>query len=235
MTLNEIAYNIKNIVEGGISGEDSNMSLSQIKHMIHYHRAQLLLKYTDSGRFVSDVMFQVRTMNVSGSIGNVDILGFPNNRAIKELYIRKNTGTIEENPKFNLPIINDADREFFEASRFAPNRNQFFATYANRTIRIFDNDSQLFNDTSYQAVLTAIFENPSNLSGFSDSANVYPIPTELIASLVENVLAKEFNLYLRVNSDIINNSIDETGVKMAKPQVKASPNAKARSRKARTR
>ena len=49
MTLDEIAYNIKNLVSGGIHGEDSNISLRQIKAMIHYHRAQLLLKYTDGG------------------------------------------------------------------------------------------------------------------------------------------------------------------------------------------
>ena len=42
MTLNEIAYNIKNIVERGIAGEDSNLSIRQIKSMVDYHRAQLL-------------------------------------------------------------------------------------------------------------------------------------------------------------------------------------------------
>ena len=44
ITLNEIAYNIKNLVEGGISGEDSNLSIRQIKHMVDYHRANLLTK-----------------------------------------------------------------------------------------------------------------------------------------------------------------------------------------------
>lgn len=41
-TLNEIAYNIKNIAEGGVAPDDSNITLKQIKHMIHYHRANLL-------------------------------------------------------------------------------------------------------------------------------------------------------------------------------------------------
>ena len=58
ITLDQIAYNIKNLVEGGISGEDSNLSIRQIKHMVHYHRANLLTKYTDSGRYTSDVIFK---------------------------------------------------------------------------------------------------------------------------------------------------------------------------------
>ena len=58
-TLNEIAYNIKNIVEGGVGSDDSNLSLRQIKYMIHVKRAELLLKYTDNGRKTSESMYQV--------------------------------------------------------------------------------------------------------------------------------------------------------------------------------
>ena len=56
MTLNEIAYNIKNILEGGAATLDSNISIRQIQAMIHYHRAQLLLKYTDGGRYISSAI-----------------------------------------------------------------------------------------------------------------------------------------------------------------------------------
>ena len=58
MTLNEIAYNIKNIVEGGISGEDSKISIRQIKAMIHYHRAGILQKYTNNGRNIHPQSYQ---------------------------------------------------------------------------------------------------------------------------------------------------------------------------------
>ena len=49
MTLNEIAYNIKNIVEGGRHGEDSSISIRQIRHMVNYHRARLITKWTEGG------------------------------------------------------------------------------------------------------------------------------------------------------------------------------------------
>ena len=230
MTLNEIAYNIKNIVEGGMPGEDSNLSIRQIKHMVNYHRAQLLLKYTDGGRFVSEPMFETQSYTMSANSYSANLVGFINNKAIKEIYIRKNTGTVSENKKILLPIINDCDREFFEESRFAPNKSNFFATINGSTIRIYDNDSMLAIDSTYNVYLTAIWSNP-----IAPDSGRYPIPTELISSLVEQVLAKEFNVYLRTSSDNTNNSVDDSRAKMAKPVVAASPNANARSRKSRTR
>ena len=41
-TLNEIAYNIKNLAYGGINKEEENISTRQIKFWIHYHRAEIL-------------------------------------------------------------------------------------------------------------------------------------------------------------------------------------------------
>ena len=83
MTLNEIAYNIRNIVEGGISGEDSNISIRQIEAMVHYHRAELLMKYTDNGRYISEKMISEDTVNLeNNSISLPETVGFPNNRGI---------------------------------------------------------------------------------------------------------------------------------------------------------
>jgi len=235
MTQNEIAYNIKNIVEGGISGEDSNLSIRQIRHMIDYHRAQLLLKYTDGGRFVSEPMFQTYTDDVStGAIALPSpILGFANNRAIKEIYMVKNVGVPSENIKHHLSLINDCDRDFFEASRFTPNRNQFFATISGSLITIYDNDSQVVTDSTYDCYIVAIFDTPNLVSGSASSD--YPIPTELVGNLVESVLAKEFGVYLGTSTDVTNNSVDDKGANPAAMSTSASPSANARSRRGRTR
>ena len=234
MTLDEIAYNIKNLVEGGISGEDSNLSIRQIRHMIHYHRAQLLLKYTDGGRFVSEPMFQIISEDLSTGVFDIPrVLGFANNRAIKEIYMVKSTGTVSENNKHHLSLINDCDRDFFEASRFTPNRNQFFATISGSQIRVYDNDSQLVNDSTYDCYVSAIFENPTDVS--SSTTATYPIPAELVGNLVESVLAKEFGVYLRTATDVTNNSVDDKGARPVAKATSPAPSANARSRKARTR
>ena len=49
ITLNEIAYNIKNLAYGGLTSTENNISLRQIKHWIHYHRAKLIADNIDKG------------------------------------------------------------------------------------------------------------------------------------------------------------------------------------------
>ena len=231
MTLDEIAYNIKNLVEGGISGEDSNLSIRQIKHMIHYHRANLLTKYTDSGRFVSDPMFQTLTRGVNNLSGLPRILGWANNRAIRDIIVKKSNVT---STAHHVNIVSESNRQFFEESRFAPNKSQFFITTSpGGAMKIYENDGQIFVDTTYNVIITAVFENPVNAGASSSSQ--YPIPAELVGSLVETVLAKEFNMYLRTSADIANNSVDDKGANPAATPVSASPNANARSRRGRTR
>lgn len=232
MTLNEIAYNIKNIVEGGIAGEDSNLSLSQIKHMIHYHRANLITKYTDSGRFLSDACCQtLTTNNTGGSLNLGRLIGWPNNRAIKEVYLQETVGGVAKIT--NISVVNASERDFALSTRFAPNQNHYFAVYDSNlgSIFIINPDGSVHIDSSETIVAKVVLDNPESKTMTAG----YPIPAELIESLVETTLAKEFNIYLRTSTDNANNSVDEKAAKMATPQTKAVPSANARSKRARTR
>jgi|TARA_R100000084_G_C4654329_1_gene151837 hypothetical protein len=230
MTLNEIAYNIKNIVEGGIAGEDSNLSLSQIKHMIHYHRASLLTKYTDSGRYVSEECCSIITGSNEAPIFFGRLIGWPNLRAIKEVMLSQPTSGI---PKIiNVPVFNSSERDFALSTRFAPNESQLFAMYTGLgSVVIINSDGTNHYDANETITIKAVLDNPEAVTMISG----YPIPADLIESLVETVLAKEFNIYLRVSSDNTNNSVDDKMAKMAAPQTKAAPSANARSKRARTR
>ena len=93
MTLNEIVYNIKNLAEGGYSTDDNKISTRQIKTWVNYHRANLLLKYTDGGRYTSEPMYQTIIDEFNNGSYEMDspILGFANNRAIREIFLVKNT------------------------------------------------------------------------------------------------------------------------------------------------
>lgn len=54
MTLNQIAYNVLNIVRGGKSFNDENISIEQIKYIIEYHRSQLIRRVVDKGDSIYD-------------------------------------------------------------------------------------------------------------------------------------------------------------------------------------
>ena len=248
MTLNEIAYNIKNIVEGGLHGTDSNISLRQIKSMIHYHRAQLLLKYTDSGRYLSKSLQQTVSSPAVGFFEIPSFVGFPNNRGIVEVMLR-DSPFIPSDQQINIPLINESERGYHEASRFAMG-DKYYATLSYNAAAVpqgtlsgtenmihLYNDGDLFIDDTWTAYVTLVASNPSSVPGFNDKASNYPLPDELVATLTETVLSKEFNMMLTVGKDVTNNSLDDNvrGAMASKIGQSAQPSANARSRRARTR
>ena len=51
-TLNEISYNIKELMSGGNETLEQNISTRQIKHWIHYHRAKIITDKLSSGEIL---------------------------------------------------------------------------------------------------------------------------------------------------------------------------------------
>jgi len=58
ITLNEIAYNIRNLAYGGKNSTENNISLEQIKHWVHYHRAKLIADNVDKGITHNNFVYQ---------------------------------------------------------------------------------------------------------------------------------------------------------------------------------
>ena len=84
ITLNEIAYNIKNLAYGGKNSLENNISTSQIKHWVHYHRAKLIadninngiLNFTSLYQILSDSSLHKVTTKEGGKyINNVNFYG----------------------------------------------------------------------------------------------------------------------------------------------------------------
>jgi|3_EtaG_2_1085321.scaffolds.fasta_scaffold01196_6 hypothetical protein len=63
-TLNEIAYNIKNLAYGGNSPKEVNISIAQIKHWIHYHRAKLIADNIDKGIMSNHILWQELKLDI---------------------------------------------------------------------------------------------------------------------------------------------------------------------------
>ena len=67
ITLNEIAYNIKNLAYGGSTSTENNISLRQIKHWIHYHRAKLIADNIDKGITNNQALYQPMAITARNS------------------------------------------------------------------------------------------------------------------------------------------------------------------------
>ena len=86
ITLNEIAYNIKNLAYGGKNSTENNIGLDQIKHWIHYHRAKLVADNIDKGITNNQALYQPMDLTLRNTtnytcqkwysyLDNVDIAG----------------------------------------------------------------------------------------------------------------------------------------------------------------
>ena len=205
-TLNEIAYNIRNTVSGGIAPDDTDISLRQVKFMVHYHRANLLLQYTDNGKKVSNSCFQVDVISPksNGVILN-DFVGFNENRAVRSIAYKDDSSV--DSTYEPLPIIQNHDRMFVNNSRFMKNTSKKIATLSDRKLYIWEGDSTI---SSGVVEVNAVFSNPTLVSSYvDDDTTQYPIPEELITPLVGNVLKQEFSVLLGVPSKTPNNQVDE--------------------------
>ena len=217
-TLNEIAYNIRNVISGGVSSDDTDVSLRQIKFMVHYHRANLLMKYTDNGRKASNVCFQVDVVTPTASgVTLKDVIGFNDNRAIRSIAYKDDSNV--DSSYVPLPIVQNHDRMFVNNSRFILSAGSKIATLSDKKLYVWELDS-LVSGGSLE--INAMFSNPTDVSSYvDDDTTQYPIPEELIPMVVQNVLQLEFNVMLSLNAKGPNNQVDEAKAKgKTKPQQK---------------
>lgn len=205
-TLNEIAYNIKNIVEGGVGSDDSNLSLRQVKQMIHVKRAEMLVKYTDNGRKTSEACYQVDVATVSsGGYQYKPFVGFNNNRGIRSI-VYKDSTAIDASMEL-LALTQDHDRMFLQESRFVKSSSKKHATISGNKLFVFEGDSP----TSGGVIeIKGVFSNPTTVSTYvDDDTTEYPIPSELISILTQELITKEIVLLYNLSADTPNNQADE--------------------------
>ena len=224
-TLNEIAYNIRNIVSGGISSDDDNFSMRQLKFIINNQRANLLLNYTNSGRYIHPVVTQSidwefnassRTQTLSGV---PEILAFNGKRAIADLNLKSNDEGGNYAVKWNGGGLNKYNRfDKFAGVEYSDNPvvgARLVAVGSINNISI----SHLPRTGNWQFRLTAILADPRDAADYDDDTTTYPFPEEMITLLTQRVISKEYAIKLQSSVDLLNNSMDDKNVSGDKKQI----------------
>lgn len=79
-SLNELAYNIQNMMYGGKANTSANVSIRQIKYWIHYHRMGIIKDNIDRGILNNDNLYQIHvpyaddspvTQGLTDNMGNL--------------------------------------------------------------------------------------------------------------------------------------------------------------------
>ena len=225
VTLNQIAHSILETVRGKV-GDDDNISIDQIKDMVHSTRARLLKQKFDRNlRVIDDVFTQslgsIETELVDSSIHPeipsgkfmlktiVDIPESLDRRNYEGTFTR--IGPAERlSAKFNLVSY---DRAIASGNgRF--NRDQVFAFLLDRRIYLISNS--VYHKPIQYIDIIGVFQNPSQVAQFkdvdgnslySDDGN-YPI-SRAMRDDIENLIIKErIAPQAQAPSDVVNDGTD---------------------------
>lgn len=192
-TLREITYNIKNVAEGGSSiPQDSKFSDLQVEFFIHTYRAQMLLRYTNSGRAMhaqsQQTLKHTSTTDGNPYIAFPAIINFSRNKAVSRIRLWDNSAS-----KFiNIQLTHSSISEYSSGNKFTGSSKKAHIKEGRLYFVNFTMDTDDFIE------VTAAFANPTeittNAGAFDRDTSIYPMPTELIPALTLEILQKEYNI-----------------------------------------
>lgn len=202
-TLREIVYNIKNIAEGGASNEtDSKISDRQVEFLVNTYRAQLLLQYTNNGRKIHPQSMQTFKFLAESDAADANYINFPSvlnfngQRAIKKirLYDTDTTDAV-----YHVQLTTLSDTVFNSGNKFTSGAKKAYI----RDGRLYFLNFVL--GASDYIEVTAAFSDPREITtaegAFDKDTTNYPLPVELINTLTEEILRKEYNVTINTPRD----------------------------------
>ena len=230
MTLNEIAYNLLNLVRGGRSHNDENISLDQIKFNIKHYRAMFIRRdYTKNG-FVS--------RHVEQDLGCIKLQRVDATKCCSlpsECIVSQGIDAIPKTIRYNfeeaityvgdvtgtgtIPMVNSNTIQFLPHDK-----------YTNKKMKAYmiENYLYIYNAEGLEYInVRGVFEDPETVSKFGDcdgqkcyddSATDYPIPMDMLSQINQGILSGELALLSSTISDTTNDRMQDVTQPKSKKQ-----------------
>lgn len=222
MTLDEIAYNILNLVRGGKSSQDESISLAQVKFNIKHYRAMLIRRdFARNGLVTRHLEQDLRCVELErvdlSKCCNIDI-DCPAYRSVKKLprtvrfnfeeaitYVGDITGI------GRIPLIKPYEVAFLVGDK-----------YTKGNVKAYMIEDYLYivnyNGAKYLNV-RGIFEDPEEVSSFIDcggqpcysSSSTFPMPMDMVQAITTGMANGELRLLAGTFSDTTNDRNQDLG------------------------
>ena len=220
MTLNELAYNLLNLVRGGRSNNDEHISLDQIKFNIKHYRAMFIRRdYTRNG-FVSRHVEQdlgcvpVELVDASKccNLSSTCIVY----RSVKPIpktirynfeeaisYVGDITGT------GTIPLINSNTIKWLPYDKYTKGKMKAF---------MIDNFMYIYNAQGLEVInIRGVFEDPEEIVAFTlcdgtqcyNDDSYFPIPMDMLSLINQGILSQELQLLSGSFSDTENDRMQD--------------------------
>jgi|TARA_R110002167_G_scaffold274055_1_gene480144 hypothetical protein len=216
MTLDEITYNLLNLIRGGRLSQDEQISASQIKFNIKHYRAMFIRRDYAQNGFVS--------RHIEQDLGCLDLIqvdaskccGLPVTGCKVYRTVKKIPKTVRYNFKEALSYIGDVSG-IGTIPFISSNTIQYLAydkyTSGNYKAYMIEDYLYIYNADGLKYVnVRGVFEDPQEVAKFDcegsscydDSASPFPIPLDMIDRINSGILNKELALLGGTFTDTVN-------------------------------
>tara|TARA_R100000995_G_C3472026_1_gene118842 strand:+ start:235 stop:948 length:714 start_codon:yes stop_codon:yes gene_type:complete len=226
MTLNEIAYNLLNLVRGGRSNHDEHISLDQIKFNIKHYRAVFIRRDYQKNGFTS--------RHIEQDLGCLPITKVDASKCCDlpvDCAVYRTVSKIPKTVRYNfqdaishvgditglgtIPIVSP------QTVKWLP-----YDKYTNKKMKAYllDDYVYIYNAEGLQYInVRGVFENPQDVAKFdccgngtddcnscySDDDHDFPIPMDMIQRINQGILGGELQLLSGTISDTMNDRMQD--------------------------
>jgi hypothetical protein len=224
MTLNEIAYNLLNLMRGGRSTHEENISLEQIKFNIRHYRAVMVRRdFARNGlvtRHLEQSLGCLELEKVDGSqccgldIGcDVYKTKLPLPKTLRFNFEEAITFVGAADGLTRIPIVSSSIIKFLQYDKY---------TYDNKKAYTLGDYLYIFHAEGMQYVnVRGVFENPEDLAKYDcdgsscyDEDADYPIPMDMLQAINSGIIQGELKLLGITASDSTNDRMPGNQVNM---------------------
>jgi len=224
MTLNEIAYNLLNLVRGGNSHHDESISLEQLKFNILHYRAMFIRRdYAKNGftsRHIEQDLGCVALEKVDGSqCCGVDLgcdvykTKLPIPKTVRFNFSEAITYVGSVSGLDTIALVNSNTVKWLKHDKYTKNKMKAF---------MIDEFMYIYNAEGLENInIRGVFENPRDVSRFGDCGSTYcysgdetadfPIPMDMIQRINQGILAGELKVIAGTVSDLENDRMQDPG------------------------
>ena len=205
MTLDEIAYNILNLVRAGRSSNDDIISLDQIKFNIQHYRAMFIRRDYNRNGYVSNSLEQdlgcLEIIKVDASKCCNLPIDCPVYRTKRKLprTVRFNfrdalTFIGKPNGTGTIPRVEAYEIEYIPYDKYTAGQTKFY---------VIDDYVYIYNPKGLEAInVRGVFEDPETVAEFAtcndgecyDDQSPYPLPMDMVSLITNGIATGELAL-----------------------------------------
>ncbi len=221
MTLNEIAYNILNLVRGSRSSNNEHISTSQIKFNVKYYRAMLIRRdFARNG---------IITRHLEQDLGCLELIKVDASKCCNlptECAVYRTVKKVPRTVRFNfsdaithvgdvsgtgtIPIVDSNAVQWLPYDKYT--KNKMKAYMIEDYIYIYNADGLKFIN------IRGIFEDPEDVALFDcDGSDCYnddmdfPIPMDMLQTITQGIMSGELMMLASSVNDTTNDTLQDQG------------------------